>query len=137
VTELAALQAALAAEQATIYGYGVSGAILQGADRNYATAALAAHMLVRDRLTSKISATHATPVTAQPAYELPFPVTTATTARELASHLEQGCAGAFWDLVAASPPQSGPRSLAIGWLTDTALRAAHWGAAQALPGQPG
>jgi hypothetical protein len=136
VSQTAALQAALAAEQATVYGYGVAAAILQGTDRAYATSALAGHTAIRDQLTALITAAHSTPVAALPAYQLPFPVSTASTARELAAHLEQGCAGAFWDLIAASPPQSRPRSLAIGWLTQTSLRAAHWGAGQALPGQP-
>jgi hypothetical protein len=136
VTDLAALQAALAAEQTTIYGYGVSGAILTGSDRDDAMSALDAHQVVRDRLGALITAMGATPVAARPAYQLPFPVATQTAARELAGQLEQGCAGALWDLIAASPSQSPTRALAIGWLSDSAVRAAHWGAQQALPGQP-
>jgi hypothetical protein len=136
VTELAALQAALAAEQATIYGYGVSGSILRGSDRDYATDALEAHMVVRDRLIALVTAMGATPVAARAAYRLPFAVTGQTTAGALAGHVERGCADAFWDLVAATGPGSAVRTLAIGWLGDAAIRAAHWGAQQALPGQP-
>jgi hypothetical protein len=136
VTELTALQAALAAEEATVYGYGVAGSILRGADRDAATVALEAHMVVRDRLIALITAAGATPVAARAAYRLPFAVVTATAARELAAHLEQGCAGAFWDLIAATGPSTPVRSVAIGWLGDAAVRTAHWGAQQALPGQP-
>jgi hypothetical protein len=130
------MQAALAAEHATIYGYGVAGAHLRGADRQYALSALAAHLDLRDRLIAMVEARHAKPVAAEPAYRLPMPVTNATTARALAAHLEQGCAGSLWDLVAASPSGSHLRGLAISWLSDAAVRAAHWGARQALPGQP-
>jgi hypothetical protein len=136
VTDLQALQAALAAEHAVIYGYGVVGARVNGADRTYATHALAAHIDLRDRLSALVSALHARPAQALPAYRLPSPVTDAAAARDLAAHLEQGAAGTLWDLVAASPAASHLRSLAIGWLSDTAVRAAHWGARQALPGQP-
>jgi hypothetical protein len=134
---LAALQAALAAEQATIYGYGVAGARLLGADKDVAMAALTAHEVQRDRLIDLITALGATPATALPAYRLPFAVDTQASARQLAAHLEQGSAGAAWDLIAASPPGSKERSLAIGWLADAAKRAAHWGQQQPLPGQPG
>jgi hypothetical protein len=136
VTEVAALQSALAAEHAIIWGYGVVGAHLEGADRAFALRDLAVHMAARDRLTALIATAGATPVVAKPAYQLPTPVTDATTARALAAHLEQGGAGSLWDLIAATAPGSSTRSLAIRWLGDTEVRAAHWGAPQALPGQP-
>ncbi|HEX3823291.1 MAG TPA: ferritin-like domain-containing protein [Mycobacteriales bacterium] len=136
MTELTALQAALAAEQATIYGYGVAGAVLTGADRTYATTALAAHTVIRDQLTALISALGATPVAAQPAYRLPTPLNDTDEARALAAQLEQSGAGELWDLVAATRPAGHARALAISWLSDAAVRAAHWGAEPALPGQP-
>jgi hypothetical protein len=138
VNETTALQTALAAEDATIYGYGVVGAKLIGDDddRDYATQALQAHLLLRDRLMAMITALGATPVTARPAYQLPFAVEDATTARQLAAHLEQGVTGAAWDLIAAAPAGGSVREHAIGWLAAAALRAAYWGARQALPGQP-
>jgi hypothetical protein len=83
-----------------------------------------------------VKALHGKPVAAQPAYQLPQPVVDQTSARALAAHLETGAAGSLWDLVAASPPGGRLRSLAIGWLSEAAVRAAHWGARQALPGQP-
>jgi len=136
MSDVGALQAVLAAEHATIYGYGVAGAVLRGSDRRYALAALNAHLRLRDRLVLMIRDRHAQPVSAQPAYGLPTPVTDLASARALAEHLEQGGAGTMWDLVAAAAPRSNLRALAIGWLSDSAVRAAHWGARQPLPGQP-
>lgn len=136
LTEPAALQAAIAAEQAAIYGYGVAGAFLADGDRESALDDLEAHQVVRDRLASLISVSGKTPSPAQPAYQLPFAVTTATTARQLAAVLEEGCAGAAWDLVAACAAGSTTRAMAISLLADAAARSAGWGARQALPGQP-
>jgi hypothetical protein len=136
MSDLAALQHALAAEHAAIYGYGVTGAVLRGPDRSYATRALAAHVLQRDRLTAMITARDAQPVAALPAYRLPIPVSSHAAARDLSAHLEQGVAGTLWDLVASASPDSQARALAIAWLSDAAVRAAHWGTRQALPGQP-
>ncbi|HTW20232.1 MAG TPA: ferritin-like domain-containing protein [Mycobacteriales bacterium] len=136
MTELEALQAALAAEYQAVYGYGVVGAALTGHDREFATAALTAHQEQRDRLVAMITALGATPVAAAPAYRLPFPVTGRASAGELGGHLERGIAGAAWDLVAAAQPDSTQRSAAIAWLGAAAVRGAHWGMTQALPGQP-
>ena len=72
---LAALQAALAAENAAVYGYGVIGAQLSGGLRDRATASLAAHQARCAALTQQIGAASATPAAAAPGYELPFPVT--------------------------------------------------------------
>jgi hypothetical protein len=136
MTEVQALQTALAAENATVYGYGVVGARLRGTDRAYAQSALLDHLRLRDRLSALVTARGADPVAARSVYRLPFAVTDHKTARELAAHLEQAGAGAAWDLVEAGSPAGTVRSLGIAWLTDAARRAAHWGERQALPGQP-
>jgi hypothetical protein len=136
MTEVAALQAALAAELAIVYGYGVVGAHLAAAAETYASDRLTEHMLRRDKLTDLITAAGATPVTARVAYQLPVAVTDAKSASLLGAHLEQGADGAYWDLVAAAPPSSPTRSLAIGWLAESAVAANQWGGPQALPGQP-
>jgi Domain of unknown function (DUF4439) len=136
VTLLAALQNALAAEHATVYGYGVVGAHLRGSSRQYALDALDAHLEQRDRLIASVTALGATPVAALPAYQLPFPVETAGSAEDLAATLEQGSASATWALIAASAPDSPTRRVAIGWLSEAALRAAYWGGAEAMPGRP-
>jgi hypothetical protein len=130
-------QTALAAEQAIVYGYGVVGAHLSGAPQVAAAAALRVHQQRRDDLAALITASRVVPVAAQPAYQVPFAVTTPAAARRLATTLESGGAGAAWDLVAAAPASSRWRSLAIAWLSDAAIRIGEWGGAiPPLPGQP-
>lgn len=136
MNELIALQSALAAEQAVVYGYGVLGAHLSGRARTYAAGRLTAHENLRDRIAALVAGQGATPVTAQPAYRLPFPVTDQTSAKALAAHLENGAAGAAWDLTAAAPPGSAGRSFAVDWIADVAVAAARWGSVPPLPGQP-
>jgi hypothetical protein len=130
------LKQALAAERAIVYGYGVVGAHLSGKDRKYAFNRLVVHENLRDRISALITTAGAVPPPAQPAYRLPTPVTDATTARELAGRLESGAAGAAWDLCASTAAQSSAREVAVGWLSDAAVAATHWGApATAWPGR--
>jgi hypothetical protein len=137
MSELVALKQALAAEQAVVYGYGVAGAHLKGKDEKLAAARLVVHQDLRDRLAALITALGAVPAAGPAAYRLPFPVSGAATARQLAAHLESGAAGAAWDLAAASGPRSTGRRLAIEWLSDAAVAASQWGfAPSALPGSP-
>lgn len=137
MSELTALKAALAAEQAISYGYGVVGAHLSGAPRRYAAQRLLTHQRRADRLSSLITALGAVPPAALPAYRLPIVVDGATTARRLAAHLEDGATGAAWDLAAATAAASPARREAVNWLTDAAVSTAHWGAAPTvLPGKP-
>jgi Domain of unknown function (DUF4439) len=123
---VAALQAALAAEQAACYGYGVVGARLnasaapsQGADTDWV-----AHQIARDKLTALISAAGATPTPAPVAYQLPIAVRTAEQARSLAVILEDNVAQAYIGLVALSDRSL--RALGAHELTAAALRAAQW-----------
>lgn len=134
--ELAALKAALAAEQAIVYGYGVVGAHLGVAGKAYAGGRLSAHQLRRDQVAGLITAAGGRPAAARAAYQLPFAVTDPAAAAQLGAHLEQGASDAYWDLIAAAPAQSPTRSLAISWLSDSAIAASRWGGPQALPGQP-
>ena len=133
--ELVALKQAIAAEQAVVYGYGVVGAHLRGTDRRLAASRLTSHQALRDRLAGLITALGALPPPAQPAYQLPFAVTSAASARRLAAQLENGAAGAAWDLVASTASRSAARSTAVEWLADAAVAAARWGAE--LPALPG
>jgi len=141
VTEVDALVAAVDTENQTVYGYGLAGAHFAGRERAAALAALDAHRARRDQLASMVTQHGATPPTAAPAYAPPFPVVDVPSARNLCAALEDACAGAAWDLVAASGPASQSRSLAVVWLTDSAVAAARWrgaaGSNPALPGQPG
>ena len=74
---VAALQGALAAEHAAVYGYGVVGAMLAGSEQADARADWTAHQVARDTLAAMLTKLGATPVAASPAYGLPFAVTSA------------------------------------------------------------
>jgi hypothetical protein len=133
---LAALQAALAAEHAACYGYGVTGAHLAGASAASASADWVAHQLGRDKLAAMISAAGATPVPAAVAYQLPAPVHSAGQARALAALLENDVAQAYLGLVGLTDPAL--RQLGAAGLRAAALRAAAWtGQTVAFPGLPG
>ena len=69
-----ALQAALDAEHAAVYGYGAVGAHLTGARQKAAVRYWVAHQMARDTLAAMITALGAQPVAAAAAYQLPFPV---------------------------------------------------------------
>lgn len=117
-----ALAAALAAEHAAIFAYGVIGARLKGDARSEARAAEAAHRARRDELILLLAAATAPP--AEPAYALPFPVTDADSALRLAIEIESRSA-AVWR--AALPAvDAGPRARVLAGLTDCAVRATRW-----------
>jgi len=100
--EIQALQAALAAEHTAVYGYGVAGAMLTGADNAAARADWESHMNSRDTLQAMISKLGAAPVAASAAYQLPFTVHDAPSARRLAAALEDGVTRAYLGLVAVT-----------------------------------
>jgi hypothetical protein len=133
--EATALDAALAAEYAALYAYGLVGARGGPAARRPAAAALQSHALQRDLLAARLSAAGRRPAPGEPAYALPFPVTSPATARALAAHVETALAACYADLVAAAVP--GRRREAAGWLTGAAEAARAWGAAATpFPGLP-
>jgi Domain of unknown function (DUF4439) len=142
VSVIEAMQAALAAEHAVIFGYGVAGAHLAGAELAAAREADTAHRDRRDALAAAIRGRGAAPVTAEPAYRLPFPVTGRVHAVTLATTLEEGAAAAWRSLVAAADGAE-LRGSAVAALTDAAVRATRWRrrydpahAAVPFPGQP-
>ena len=135
-TSVAALQGALAAEHAAVYGYGVVGAMLAGGEQAQARADWTAHRVARDTLESMLTKLGATPVAASPAYALPFTVTDAKSAARLAAVLEQGVTRAYLGLVAVSNPAL--RSFGARAMQTSANRAVAWsGATVAFPGMPG
>jgi hypothetical protein len=119
-----ALSAALVAEHAAIYGYGVLGAHLSGPALTQAQQAEAAHRTRRDDLLVRLSAAGVTPPAGSVAYGLPFPVTDAESAQKLAVQLEERTA-AVWR-VALGPTSGDQRKMALDALLDGALRAARW-----------
>jgi Domain of unknown function (DUF4439) len=132
---LPALQAALAAEHAAIYGYGVAGAMLGGAAQAAALTDWRLHQQARDTLEAMISKLGATPVAASAAYELPFPVDDARSARRLAVVLEDGVTQAYLGVVAVTDPAL--RTFGALAMQPPANRAAAWrGTTVAFPGMP-
>jgi Domain of unknown function (DUF4439) len=128
-----ALQAALAAEDAAIFGYGTAGAHLSGSRKSAAERDWTGHNQARDTLTAMISALGATPVAAQAFYQLPFPVDDAATAVALAAHLEDGVTRAYLGLVAV--PDQQLRTFGALAMRAAAERAAFWrGTTEAFPG---
>jgi hypothetical protein len=134
--EITALQNALAAEHAAVYGYGVAGALLSGPDLASAKADWNAHQLARDNLEAMLTRLGATPVAASPAYKLPFTVGSAAAARRLAAALEDGVTRAYLAMVAVSNPNL--RFFAAKAMQAAANRATAWsGSTVAFPGMPG
>jgi Domain of unknown function (DUF4439) len=134
---ITALKQALAAEQAVAYGYGVVGAHL-AAGSAASTAAYSdwvAHLQAGDQLTEMISARGGQPAAAAVAYQLPFPVTSAATAEQLAATMEDGVTQTYLAVVAL--PETGLRSFAAQQVRAAALRAEFWrGTTEAFPGLP-
>ena len=131
--ELDALQAALAAEHAAVYGYGVVGGQIGEARRPEARLAWDAHRARRDALARAVRDLGGEPVAANAGYALPFPVEGSAAAVRLAARLEERIAGVYADLVRAT---SGTRrGDAAGALREASVRAVRWGAGSvAFPG---
>jgi Domain of unknown function (DUF4439) len=123
--EVAALQQALAAEHAAVWGYATVGAALPEAARAPVTAADAAHRDARDRLTQELGARGADPVAAAGGYALPFPVRSPVDAARLAVTLEEGTARA-WAWVLDQATQRTTRTEAVTALGDAEVRAVGW-----------
>jgi hypothetical protein len=128
ITAVSALRAALAAEDAAIYGYPVAGAHLSGSRQAAAQQDWEGHNKARDTLTAMIYA-----LGAQAFYALPFPVHDKTSAMALAAHLEDGVTRAYLAIVAVSDQRL--RDFGAMAMQSSAGRAAYWrGSTQAFPG---
>jgi Domain of unknown function (DUF4439) len=129
-----ALQSALAAEHAAVYGYGVVGAYLTGGQQATATTDWVAHQVARDRLEAMLrSAGRSQPTAAAVAYQLPMPVRNAREAVALAVVLEERITTAYLGLVALS--NAAIRDYGAQQVQASALRAAAWrGSTVAFPG---
>jgi len=128
-----ALQAALAAEHAAVYGYGVAGAHLAGTRQRAAARDWTAHQAARDTLAAMITALGAQPVEAATAYRLPFPVRNEAAAVMLAAFLEDRVAAAYLGLVALGDARL--RAFGARAVRSAALRAVGWrGRSLAFPG---
>jgi len=125
MTSVDAINATLAVEHATLYAYGVAGAHTGLKGRPLARAAYASHRAWRNRLTSMVTDAGGTPVPADAAYAIAFPVTDLATAMKLAITLEDGCAVAYEQLVVAAD-DAPLRTTAASALVECATRATSW-----------
>lgn len=130
---LDAAQAALAAEHAAVYGYGVVGGRVGDERRPEATNAYDSHRARRDTLARTVRDLGGKPLAAAAAYALPFEVPDSAAAVRLATDIEDRIAGVYSDLVRAA---EGPlRQDAAGALREAAVRAVRWrGSGVAFPG---
>jgi hypothetical protein len=130
---VSALQAALAAEDAAVFGYGAAGAHLAGSSKSAAVQDWAAHNQARDRLAAMIAGFGAVPAAARAFYQLPFEVRDAASAMALAAYLEDGVTRAYLGIVAVSDRRL--RTFGALAMQGSAERAAYWrGTTEAFPG---
>ncbi|CAL9600135.1 hypothetical protein SUDANB176_05415 [Streptomyces sp. enrichment culture] len=131
--ELRALQAALAAEHAAVYGYGVVGGRIGKERRTEARTAYDAHRARRDALAREVRDAGGEPVAAAAGYALPFPVPDAAAAVRLAAELENRVAGVYADLVRDGKGER--RRGAAEAMREAAVRSVRWsGGSVAFPG---
>ena len=125
-----ALQAALAAEHAAIWTYGLVSAFVPAPLVDQLGEAIAAHRARRDATERALIDAGAPPAPAEPAYLTP-PVNDAASAVRLAITAETDAAAAWRSVVERSPAQRSPaqrspREAALDALIDCAVRAVRW-----------
>lgn len=125
MNEIHAVQTALAAEHAVIWGYAVVGVHVTAKQLPAVQRAELAHRSRRDLTGDLLRMRDTEPVEAQASYELPFPVTDPVTALRLAIHLEQGDATA-WHFVLGWTDDVALRRTALTALTEAAVQATRW-----------
>ncbi|SCK33280.1 ferritin-like domain-containing protein [Streptomyces sp. WMMB 322] len=119
-----AVQAALAAEHATVYGYGVVGGRIDSSRQDEARSAYDAHRARRDALRREVRDLGGEPEPAAAAYALPFAVPDSAAAVRLAAELEDRLAGVYADLVRVS--EGARRREAAALLSEAAVRSVRW-----------
>lgn len=137
MSTLDALQTTLAAEHAAVYVYGVLGGQTSRSSEPELYAAVSAaydeHRARRDVLTRMVADLGATPVAAQPSYDVPAALGSSRAVARAALDLEVSCASTYAFLVAST---TGPRRRwAATALRDAAVRELGFGGTPApLPG---
>jgi hypothetical protein len=141
-TAVAALQNALAAEHAAIWCYALAVAFLSGADATRAREDENAHRELRNQVEETLTQLGAPPISAQPAYATPQPVTDSASAARLAVVAETDALAA-WRSVLERSRDRALRQAALDTLSATTLRCARWRAAvgesptiPVFPGRP-
>jgi len=120
-----ALQDALAAEHAVIWGYGVVGAAAADDILDRVRAAEQVHRARRSDTAARLRSVDAVPVEPEASYELPFDVDDPPAALQLAAELEDGCAAA-WRYVLGQTDDAELRATALAALTACAVQATRW-----------
>ncbi|PSL01056.1 uncharacterized protein DUF4439 [Murinocardiopsis flavida] len=134
-SDTAALQKALRAEHAAVYGYGFIGAKTTGATRERCRAFLDDHRNHRETLRTELINRGAEPAVSKAAYAIPDDTSEQGLA-DYAGSLEETAAQAYLQLAGAS--DRALRELAGRSLQMTVVRALEWGAdLAAFPGFPG
>lgn len=140
--ETEGLQAALAAEHAVVWGYGVVGAEVTDDLLAPVRTVQDSHRTRREATAALLRERDVLPVEAAASYELPSPVADPAAALALATDLEDGCSAA-WRYLLGQTDDTGLRETALGALTTCALQAVRWRRAGgiepstvAFPGQP-
>lgn len=146
--ERAAVADAVRAEHAAVYAYGLVDAYAAAQRSAAVTEAATVHRARRDAATALLQADGVVPPAAEAGYAIPVVVTNTTTAVTMAVEIESETAVAWRSVLERSSAQpqgtiAGVRSMAVGALTDCAVRAARWRGVlaqspptTAFPGQP-
>lgn len=120
----AALQSALAAEQAAVWAYGLVAAYARDQAEMIAQAR-SGHLLRRDATTARLVEGGATAPEPAAAYQVSVAVTDANTALQLAQDIETDAAAA-WRVVIGSTDDAELRGFALTGLSEAAVRLAMW-----------
>jgi Domain of unknown function (DUF4439) len=135
-----ALQAALGAEHAAIWCYSLAVAFLVEPQQSQARRDAAVHRELRSRIEQTLTQVGQRPVSAQPAYATPQPVTDPASAARLAVVAETDCL-ASWRALMEHTSDQGLRGAGLTALIDATARCARWrtavGATPAVPVFPG
>ncbi|MBT0568405.1 ferritin-like domain-containing protein [Williamsia sp. CHRR-6] len=120
-----AIVAAIGAQDAAIFTYGIAAAYAAAGRRSTLDEYLAEHRSRRDELARLLAAAQVAVPVAAPGYVLPVEVTGPTGAVQAMLAAEQDCARAWRSMVErCDQPQQ--RGTAVAGLSDAARRAATW-----------
>jgi hypothetical protein len=127
-----ALQDALATEHAALWCYGLAVAFLTGGQRDQARADAEAHRELRAAVERTLTEVGVRPVSAQPAYATPQPITDELAAAGLAVVAETDALAA-WRSVLERTADRALRQAALDALTGGTLRCARWRVVVGMP----
>jgi Domain of unknown function (DUF4439) len=120
-----ALQTALGSEHAAVWCYSLAVAFLVDPQLSQARRDADVHRELRGRIEQTLTQIGQRPVSAQPAYATPKPVTDAASASALAVVAETDCLTA-WRAVMEQTTDQSLRQAGLRALTDATLRCAGW-----------